>query len=105
MVTIPVVHHWGLESRNLQFMSTYNGPKILLPTKFEKNWNGTVVHEIKKIEIVMFIHVIELLMDEDRWAGDLKMYKLDVSPTQRMPPHAAKVLMPCLIFFKFKGDN
>ena len=31
--------------------------------------------------------------------------KLDVSSTPRMPPHAAKVLLPCLIFSDFKGDN
>jgi hypothetical protein len=37
--------------------------------------------------------------------GKMFRFKLDVLSTPWMPPHAAKVLMPCLIFSKFKGDN
>jgi hypothetical protein len=35
----------------------------------------------------------------------MNMRKLDVSSRPQMPPHALKVLLPCLIFSTIKGDK
>jgi hypothetical protein len=64
--------------------------------KLEKNSVLNIMEGLQIPNILEICYLYNLL-----W----KYVKLDVSSTPRMPPHAAKVLRPCLIFSNFKGDN